>query len=180
MHQISFICTKSNDTQCIKTMLCFFVQNTTIPKFFNQSLHSSCKPQPIHSSTSQITETITHMHADINTALIPLEGDSEHSHALFPYAAEVRLTKETSGRTTAAGEPWTSPWTCGMGSLWSLHAIMHVTGFNYFMLSYIHALYRKWKGDEQLTCFFSSGQQPTCCSGGPHAGVMIRFRFVGM
>ena len=57
-------------------------QNSSI----NHSIHHANHNQHIseHTSTSQITETITHMHADINTALIPLEGDSEHSHALFP------------------------------------------------------------------------------------------------
>ena len=36
-----------------------------------------------HSSTSQLTETITHMHADINMALIPLERNTEHICSVF-------------------------------------------------------------------------------------------------
>ena len=83
------------------------------------------------------------------------------TYALFSCAAEVRRTKGTSGRTTAAGEPWTSPCTCGIGS----HAIFSYKhacyGFQKF--SHAYALFcaeTKWK--KQLTCFFNSGQQPIC------------------
>ena len=104
-------------------------------------------------------------------ALIPLEGNTEHSHALFSCAAEVRRTKETSGRTTAAGEPWTSPCTCGIGS----HAIFSYKhacyGFQKFLMLML-CFVQKLNGRSNLLVSSIRGSNQFASSGGPHVGVM--------
>ena len=81
MHQISYIYEIKMILSASKlyyvsfTELMYF-QNTAFNIFIHHTNHNQHVYE--HSSTSQISETITHMHADINMALIPLERNTEH------------------------------------------------------------------------------------------------------